>query len=100
MAHVHPCFWHSCLTTSEILSIRKSMWEKVSSRKHKPIQIFPFGSRADEVMLHGTVEYTFKDGRTGGVPWAARGHVVKAAEGTYRMDYYQVYLDSAAQGPK
>ena len=76
------------------------MWEKVSSRKHKPIQIYPFGPHADEVMLHGTVEYTFKDGRAGGVPWGARGHVVKDKEGTYRMDFYQVYLDSAAQGPR
>ena len=76
------------------------MWEKVSSRKHSPTQIFPFGPHADELMLYGTVEYSFKDGRQGGVPWAARGKVVKDDGGKYRMSFYQVYLDSAAQGPK
>lgn len=39
------------------------MWEKVAKRSHKPVQIYAFGNGADEVMLHGTVEYVLKDGR-------------------------------------
>jgi hypothetical protein len=33
----------------EILALRKAMWEKVDSRSHNPIKIFPFGSYSDEV---------------------------------------------------
>jgi hypothetical protein len=43
------------------------MWEKVASRLHTPIKIFPFGENADEVMLFGTVAYTLKDGRKANV---------------------------------
>lgn len=75
------------------------MWEKVAKRHHIPIKIFPFGSNADEVMLHGTVDYEMKDGRSVGLPWAARAHLVKQADSQVKMDYYQVYLDSAAQQP-
>ena len=51
----------------DILQIRKGMWEKVSARLHRPIKIFPFGAGSDELMLFGTVKYTFKDGRECGV---------------------------------
>lgn len=51
-----------CMNEIEILQIRKGMWEKVASRLHRPIKIFPFGENAEEVMLFGTVAYTLKDG--------------------------------------
>lgn len=84
------------LTPSAILSLRKSMWEKVSSRSHRPIKIFPFGSYSDEVMLYGTVEYGLKAGGNSGLDWAARAHLVKNEEdgGKVKMDFYQVYLVS------
>jgi len=47
----------------EILQIRKGMWTAVASRLHSPLKVFPFGSGSNEVMLHGTVAYTLKDGR-------------------------------------
>ena len=73
------------------------MWEKVSSRSHNPIKIFPFGSYSDEVMLYGTVSYGLKSGGESGLDWAARAHLVKM-DGKVKMDYYQVYLVSAEQG--
>jgi hypothetical protein len=76
-----------------ILALRKSMWEKVSSRKHKAHKIFPFGPNADEVMLHGTVKYGLKAGGESGLDWAARAHLVKE-DGQVKMDFYQVYLVS------
>ncbi|KAL1305560.1 hypothetical protein AAFC00_007166 [Neodothiora populina] len=82
--------------SDEILGVRKGMWEKVSSRNHKPIKIFPFGSGADEVMLYGTVDYVLKDGKKASVDWSARAHLVKEG-GAVKMDFYQVYLDTAAQ---
>jgi hypothetical protein len=73
--------------------MRKAMWEKVSSRSHNPIKIFPFGSYSDEVMLHGTVKYGLKSGGESGLDWAARAHLVKV-DGKVKMDFYQVYLVS------
>ena len=69
------------------------MWEKVSSRLHDPVKIFPFGPDSDVVMLYGTVKYTFKAGGEAGVEWAARAHLVKT-DGNVKMDFYQVYLVS------
>lgn len=69
------------------------MWEKVASRKHQPLKIFPFGSSSDEVMLYGNVDYVLKDGKQASVPWAARAHLVKEG-GAVKMDFYQVYLVS------
>ncbi|KAF2092313.1 hypothetical protein K490DRAFT_70916 [Saccharata proteae CBS 121410] len=82
--------------SQEILALRKSMWEKVSARSHKPLKVFPLGANADEVMLYGTVEYVLKDGRQSGVDWAARACLVKEGEDV-KMRFYQVYLDTAAQ---
>lgn len=72
------------------------MWEKVATRKHKPIKVFPFGPNADEVMLYGTVDYGKKDGTSATVDWSARAHLLKD-DSEMKMDFYQVYLDTAAQ---
>ena len=69
------------------------MWEKVASRSHNPLKIFPFGEKSNEVMLYGTVDYDLKDGRKASIPWAARAHLTKE-EGDVKMDFYQVYLVS------
>ena len=84
----------SFLTYSEILTLRKGMWEKIVRRKHTAIKVFPFGPNANEVMLYGTVQYGLKDGREATVDWAARAHLVKK-DGAVMMDFYQVYLVSS-----
>ncbi|TVY73624.1 hypothetical protein LSUE1_G006180 [Lachnellula suecica] len=80
----------------EILNIRKGMWAQVASRLHSPLKVYPFGEGAEEVMLHGKVAYTLKDGRKAEVDWAARANFVKNESGEWKMSFYQVYLDSAA----
>lgn len=75
----------------EILALRHGMWEKVASRKHTPLKIFPFGPNSNELMLYGTVEYGLKNGGQNMIDWAARAHVVKD-QGRMKMDFYQVYL--------
>ncbi|KAI7544117.1 hypothetical protein KC331_g6995 [Hortaea werneckii] len=80
---------------NEILQIRIGMWEKVAKRSHKPVKIFPFGAGSDEVMLFGTVDYELKDGKKASVDWAARAHFAQE-DGALKMDFYQVYLDTAA----
>lgn len=69
------------------------MWEKVATRKHTPVKVFPFGPSSDEVMLYGTVDYGLKSGGKNSIDWAARAHLVKE-QGTVKMDFYQVYLVS------
>ncbi|OCL08089.1 hypothetical protein AOQ84DRAFT_340897 [Glonium stellatum] len=81
---------------AEILALRKGMWEKVQSRLHKPLKIFPYGPNANEVMLFGTVQYGLKAGGQSSVEWAAYARL-KKVDGSVKMDFYQVYLDTAAQ---
>lgn len=69
------------------------MWEKVASRKHKAVKIFPFGPNSSEAMLYGTVRYGLKAGGESGVDWAARARLVKE-EGRVKLEFYQVYLVS------
>jgi hypothetical protein len=70
------------------------MWEHVKSRSHRPEKVFTTGSGSSELMLYGTVEYVFKDGRTGGLDWAARGTLSIEGDGKIRWSHYQVYLVS------
>jgi len=80
---------------AEILQVRKGMWTAVASRVHSPLKIFPFGADSNEVMIYGIVAYGFKDGRKVDVDWSARANLVKVGD-TWKMAYYQVYLDTAA----
>jgi hypothetical protein len=91
--------YHVLISTTEILVLRKGMWEKVSSRSHNPMKIFPFGSYSDELMLHGTVKYEMKAGGEKELDWAARVHLVKV-DGKVKMDFYQVYLVSQSSFPR
>ena len=77
----------------EILALRKGLWEKVSSRVHAPLKIFPYGANSNEVMLHGTVNYGLKAGGESNVDWAAHARLVKDGE-RVKMEFYQVYLVS------
>ncbi|KAF2207435.1 hypothetical protein CERZMDRAFT_107761 [Cercospora zeae-maydis SCOH1-5] len=78
-----------------IIKMRHGMWEKVAKRSHRPAQLYAFGSGADDIMLYGTVDYTLKDGRGTTVDWSARAHFSQVG-GELKMDFYQVYLDTAA----
>ena len=69
------------------------MWEKVAKRSHKPFQIYAFGAGADDVMLHGTVDYVFKDVKTASSSWGAKAHF-RSEDGVLKMDFYQVFLVS------
>ncbi|RFU34768.1 hypothetical protein B7463_g1517, partial [Scytalidium lignicola] len=87
------------LIIGKILNLRKGMWVAIQSRLHTPIKIFPFGADSTEFMLYGTVDYTFKDGRKAEVEWAGRVNMTKE-DGDWKMSFYQVYLDTAAQSGK
>jgi len=79
----------------EILQLREDMWKTVAVRLHTPRKIFPFGTGADEIMLYGIVDYTFKDKREASLEWAARAKLVKEGD-NWKMDFYRVYMDTAS----
>lgn len=80
-----------------ILILRKSLWEKVSSRHHTAVKVFPFGANSNEAMLYGTVTYGLKAGGESALDWAARAQLGRDEEGRVRLEFYQVYLDTGAQ---
>lgn len=68
------------------------MWEVVTARKHKPTQIFTFGKGSNEVMIHGTVQSTPKNGQTVEKAWAAKAEMAKGDNGEVKMKFYQIYI--------
>jgi hypothetical protein len=80
----------------DIFTMRKGMWEVVTSRKHTVYKVFPYGENATELMLYGKVQYGFKDGRETSVDWAARAEMVQDG-GKWRFRFYQVYLVSGTR---
>ncbi|KAA6414337.1 MAG: hypothetical protein FRX48_02700 [Lasallia pustulata] len=84
------------IMASKMVKGRSEHVGAVASRSHKPEKIFPVGPNADEVLIFGTVSYGLKNRKSKEITWAARAHLVKdGAE--WKMDYYQVYLNDAAQ---
>ncbi|KAJ2977117.1 hypothetical protein NUW58_g7907 [Xylaria curta] len=83
----------------EIRELRKGMWEKVKTRKHKLDKVFPAAFEAHEhesewrfeYMLHGSVEFELKSGEKSVGQWAGRAILTNDGE---RLKYalYQVYL--------
>lgn len=82
---------HGLTREPAIIQMRHGMWEKVAKRSHKPLQIYAFGAGSDDVMLHGTVDYELKDGKSTSTIWAARANLTKE-DGALRMERYQVFL--------
>ncbi|EXJ82157.1 hypothetical protein A1O1_08226 [Capronia coronata CBS 617.96] len=79
----------------DILTARKGLWSgPVKTRKHKLEKIFPFGKDSNEVMVYGSVDYGLKNGKEVSVEWAGRAIFVEE-QGTLKMSFYQVYLDSS-----
>lgn len=82
----------SNLTSAEILNIRKGMWSAVTSRKHT-YTCFTSPEKPNTYMLTGTVEYGFKDGKTGAMDWVGKAEF--EGEGAERkFAFYQVFLVS------
>lgn len=62
-------------------------------RKHHPHRIYPF--TANDVMLHGSVDYGLHNGKSISVDWSAHAQFVETDDKKLQMRFYQVYLDSA-----
>lgn len=63
--------------------------------KHHLHRIYPFGgTNANDVMLHGSVDYVLHNGKDVKVDWAAHAQFKEVGK-DLKMRFYQVYLDSA-----
>ncbi|OAA50495.1 hypothetical protein NOR_00945 [Metarhizium rileyi] len=80
----------------EIMNTRIGMWSAVASRRHTVHKVFPSSNSSNEFMLYGSVALGLRSGANIDVDWAARADIVKAADGKWRMKFYQVYLDTGA----
>lgn len=69
----------------------------MSTRKHSIEKIFPFSADSNEIMLYGNVEYGLKNGKEVVVEWAGRAVLVEEG-GSWKMSFYQVYMDAGAVG--
>ncbi|KAI8634741.1 hypothetical protein F5Y19DRAFT_409872 [Xylariaceae sp. FL1651] len=88
--------------TQEIHELRKGMWEKIKSRKHKPDKVFPASFEpaaahqpepewSFEYMLSGSLDLQMKTGEKAVAQWAGRA-VLRETDGRLRYAFYQVYL--------
>ncbi|CAH0055339.1 unnamed protein product [Clonostachys solani] len=68
-------------------------WEPVQSRDHIIYAVFPFGPKAEEVMLHGRSNNVSKDGQASTFTWAARMHFRRSEDGKVLIDKYTIIPD-------
>lgn len=86
------------------------MWEKVRSRRHRPLKVFPAsfspsppspatdlpgtgaGAGLLEYMLHGTLDLGLKSGDVSKMTWAGRAVLKESGGGELKFALYQVYM--------
>ena len=76
---------------ADILELRKSMWSKVSSRKHT-YTCYSSPERPSTYLLEGEVLYGLKDGGEKRVKWVAKADF-EGAGMERRLRFYQVFLN-------
>ncbi|KAL9626306.1 MAG: hypothetical protein Q9204_007412 [Flavoplaca sp. TL-2023a] len=75
-----------------IRKLRKKLFEDIPSRDHSPIKIFSHGNHDDdtELMILGTVGWTYHAGHGHEGDWAAHVKLHKGEDGMVRCAYYQI----------
>lgn len=82
----------------DIAATRQKMWKGVASRHHVVKKVFVNnepGTKADEIILSGTVEYGLEDGKTNTVSWVSRmifDEKEREENDNVVLKFYQVYL--------
>ncbi|EMG48386.1 hypothetical protein SBY92_003293 [Candida maltosa Xu316] len=77
----------------EITGLRKAMWEKVTNRHHVVNNVAEI--EPNQILLNGYVDYTLINGKAVTTDWAGFMKLVEEGD-SYKMEYYQVYLDPSA----
>ncbi|KAH9898844.1 hypothetical protein F4778DRAFT_171372 [Xylariomycetidae sp. FL2044] len=89
--------------TEEIRELRRGMWEKIRTRRHRPEKVFPAAYEGEggsegtgrwEYMLHGTLDLVMREdaGKRQVVTWAGRAVLEEDDGGRLSFLYYQVWL--------
>ncbi|KAH7006981.1 hypothetical protein EDB80DRAFT_880500 [Ilyonectria destructans] len=68
-------------------------WSNFQSRDHTVYSVFPFGPKAEEVMMHGRSNNVSKDGQASTFTWAARMHFRRDEDGKVLIDQYTIITD-------
>ncbi|KAL6399762.1 fungal specific transcription factor [Ilyonectria robusta] len=68
-------------------------WSNFQSRDHTVYSVFPFGPKAEEVMMHGRSNNVSKDGQASTFTWAARMHFRRDEDGKVLIDHYTIITD-------
>lgn len=69
-------------------------WANFKSRDHTVYSVFPFGPKAEEVMLHGRSNNVSNEGEATTFTWAARMHFVRSEDGKILIDKYTIIVVS------
>ncbi|KAI0144417.1 hypothetical protein GGR57DRAFT_334453 [Xylariaceae sp. FL1272] len=76
-----------------LLDLIIKSWSVVQSRDHIVYAVFPFGPKAEEVMLHGRSHNVDLQGKPATFTWAARMHFERDSEGKVLIDRYIIIVD-------
>ncbi|KAL8850877.1 MAG: hypothetical protein Q9221_004190 [Calogaya cf. arnoldii] len=85
-----------------IRKLRKKLYEEIPSRDHSPMKIFSHGNHEDdtELMILGTVGWTYHAGHDHSGDWAAHVKLHKGDDGVVRCKYYQIIVDHSTHPEK
>ncbi|KAF4122960.1 hypothetical protein GMORB2_6508 [Geosmithia morbida] len=68
-------------------------WSEFKSRDHTVYSVFPFGPKAEEVMLHGRSNNVSVTGEESTFTWAARMHFRRSEDDNVLIDKYTIIVD-------
>ncbi|KAI0481109.1 hypothetical protein GGR56DRAFT_672148 [Xylariaceae sp. FL0804] len=83
--------------TEQIRALRRSMWEKVQSRRHSPEKkIFTHDGPELEYMLYGSLDLVMKTGEEVAAAWSCRAVLTEGPGESPKFQYsfYQVYIQT------
>ncbi|KAJ9137080.1 hypothetical protein NKR23_g9383 [Pleurostoma richardsiae] len=76
-----------------LVNLVTKSWASLKSRDHTVYAVFPFGPKAEEVMLHGRSNNVSLEGEASTFTWAARMHFKRSAAGSVLIDKYTIIVD-------
>ncbi|KAH8895606.1 hypothetical protein GQ53DRAFT_839170 [Thozetella sp. PMI_491] len=78
-----------------LVELSKKSWSGLQSRDHIIYAVFPFGPKAEEIMLHGRSHNVSKAGEASTFTWAARMHFRRSDDSSVLIDKYTIIVASS-----
>ncbi|OCK79054.1 hypothetical protein K432DRAFT_355638 [Lepidopterella palustris CBS 459.81] len=79
--------------TAEISKSREKAWDAYESRKHSVIKVFTHGDKADDLVVLGSLDAGFKNGKSAVGGFCVRIKVEGAEGSKPRLGLYEVFAD-------